>query len=215
MAGDKSPIPPTRLDLASLRSAKYVYRKHTHACAAMLVILLQFSIILLAIAIYPLQLYRSYNRYMGVDTAQAVVSDWLFPLLIAQSVLWYMYALESSEWFILFNSTTNILCQGCILYCIKHTSPTIIEVNQTVNVPDTPLVRGHDHHHNNGTAERHRVPHVYASVHPHAHTPVHSHSHSHSYNAAGKLAYPTQTYTPVCQDPHAWPAYVGGAVGLY
>lgn len=91
----------------------------------MIVIVLQFAIIVLSIAIYPLQLYRSYNRYQGVDSAQAVVSDWLFPLLIAQSLLWYTYALQSSEWFIIFNSTNNLLCQCCILYCIKHTPDTI------------------------------------------------------------------------------------------
>lgn len=100
----------------------------------MLVIFLQFSIILLSIAIYPLQLYRSYNRYVGVDSAQAVVSDWLFPLLITQSVLWLVYAVQSSEWFILFNSMANVLFQCCILFCIRMTKPTVLAVAVPVPV---------------------------------------------------------------------------------
>ena len=98
----------------------------------MLVVILQFAILSLSIAIYPLQLYRSYNRYQGVDSAQAVVSDWLFPLLITQSMLWYIYAIQSSEWFILFNSTTNLLCLCGIIYFIKHTDVTILAVAAVV-----------------------------------------------------------------------------------
>jgi len=98
----------------------------------------QVCILVLSIAIFPLQLYRSYKRFRGKGGAQKVVNETLFPLLILQSLLWYTYAAVTDQYFIAFTSTTNALCHMCIWYCITHTSDNIEVKTGSVIVAGAP-----------------------------------------------------------------------------
>jgi len=104
----------------------------------MLAAVMQVCILVLSVAIFPLQLYRSYTRLCGKGSAQKVVNETLFPLLILQSGLWYTYAAVSNQYFIAFTSTTNMLCHMSIWYCITHTTDRIEVTTGHVIVAEAP-----------------------------------------------------------------------------
>lgn len=104
----------------------------------MLAAVMQVCILVLSVAIFPLQLYRSYTRLCGKGSAQKVVNETLFPLLILQAGLWYTYAAVSNQYFIAFTSTTNMLCHMSIWYCITHTTDRIEVTTGHVIVAEAP-----------------------------------------------------------------------------
>jgi len=104
----------------------------------MLAVVMQVGILLLSVAIFPLQLYWSYTWFCGHCSAQKVVNETLFLLLIVQSALWYTYAAVSNQYFITFTSMTNMLCHLSIWYCITHTTDRIEVTTGNIIVADAP-----------------------------------------------------------------------------
>jgi len=140
----------------------------------MLITLIRLGIVLLSLSIFPMQLLRSYQRFAGGNT-DAVVSPKLFPLLICQSALWYVYAVLSGESFIIFTSVNNVLCQIGIFVLMRLDSPSFVIRQYTeVSHDDTLVKSSYDLTVNAPVnAPVNAVQYVNPSFYPPPHTPLH------------------------------------------
>lgn len=144
----------------------------------MFVNFVRLCILTLNLTIFPYQLFKAYERYKGFSKSSAIINEALFPMLILQASLWYVYAWATDEWFMIFTNTVNASCNICIWYCIRnHKNVDTVRIGADgihTHTPSNPASSTHEmpsvRHAQHRFDENMQSSHYSQATHPHKYT---------------------------------------------